>query len=238
VLHSNGLIVLGRQKGRPQHNVADVAARNLESLRQEFQIDVVPPGCRRWKVDLPNEKAGLVPTSEWYDDRYGEGGWSRGVALNLSVGQGEVLTTPLQLVRFTSAMANGGILWRPFVVKEIVDRSGRQLYAGKSKGKRIPISKRTLRIVRECMRDAVNDPRGTGVFARSQLVQIAGKTGTVENPSGEDHALFCCFAPFEEPLIALSMIIERSGHGGIVAAPVAKRIIERYLCRKDDPEEL
>ena len=207
-------------------------------------VDAIAKGASRLGfgrltgVDLPNEKAGLVPTSEWYDDRYGEGGWSRGVALNLSVGQGEVLTTPLQLVRFTSAMANGGILWRPFVVKEIVDRSGRQLYAGKSKGKRIPISKRTLRIVRECMRDAVNDPRGTGVFARSQLVQIAGKTGTVENPSGEDHALFCCFAPFEEPLIALSMIIERSGHGGIVAAPVAKRIIERYLCRKDDPEEL
>lgn len=189
-------------------------------------------------IDLPNEKAGLIPTRSWYDDRYGKRRWSRGVALNLSVGQGEILATPLQLARFTSAIANGGTLWRPFVVKEVVDRSGRRLYKGRSKGKRVPISESTIRIVRECMRGVVNDESGTGILAKSELVQIAGKTGTVENPSGEDHAIFCCFAPFEQPQVALCMIIERSGHGGIVAAPITKRIIERYLCKKESVEKL
>lgn len=189
-------------------------------------------------VDLPNEKAGLIPTSDWYNDRYGKGRWSRGVALNLAVGQGEILTTPIQLARFTAAIANGGILYRPFIVKEIVDRSGRQLYKGESKGHKLPISERIIRILKECMLDVVNDESGTGVLARSELVQVAGKTGTAENSTGEDHAIFCCFTLFNQSQIVLCIIIECGGYGGQVAAPAAKRIIERYLCKRVGVVEL
>lgn len=189
-------------------------------------------------VDLPNEKPGLIPTSKWYDSRFGKGEWSRGVALNLAVGQGEILTTPIQLARFIAAIANGGILYRPFIVKTIVDWNGRHLYESQSKGEKLPLSDRTIRILRQSMLGVVNNDEGTGVLAKSELIQIAGKTGTAENPSGEDHAIFCCFAPFSEPKIALCIIIERGGYGGSVAAPVAKRIIERYLCKKEGVEEL
>ncbi len=189
-------------------------------------------------VDLSNEKTGLIPTCGWYDRRYGKGRWSRGVALNLAIGQGEILVTPIQLARFTSAIANGGILYRPYIVKLIVDRNGRELYEGKPKGEELPVSARTIRILRKCMLDVVSGESGTGVCARSELIQIAGKTGTAENSSGEDHAIFCCFAPFDQPRIALCIFIERGGHGGSVAAPLAKRIIERYLCKKEDVQDL
>ena len=189
-------------------------------------------------IDLPNEKPGLVPTPEWYDERFGSGGWTRGVALNLSVGQGEILTTPLQLTRFIASIANGGILYRPFIVKEIVDRTGRQLYKGRAKGEALPLSERTIRILRESMLNVVKSSHGTGILARSELVEIAGKTGTAENPSGEDHSIFCCFAPFTQPEVALCIIVERGGHGSMVAAPISGRIIERYLCRKESVQDL
>jgi penicillin-binding protein 2 len=188
-------------------------------------------------IDLPSEKAGLIPTKEWYDARYGKRGWSRGVALNLSIGQGEILATPIQLARFTAAMANGGTLYRPFIVREIIDRDGRLLYVGRSRGERLVMSQRVMSTLRRYMRDVVSSESGTGALAMSSLVQIAGKTGTAENPSGEDHAIFCCFAPYDEPEIALCLIIERGGHGGVVAAPVAKRIVERYLCPKDEEQD-
>ena len=189
-------------------------------------------------IDLPNEKPGLIPTTEWYDSKYGKGNWSRGVALNLSVGQGEILVTPVQLARFISALANGGILYRPFVVREIVDRDGRRLYRGESKGERLPLSNQTIQTLREFMLGVVNDELGTGIRGRSEFVQIGGKTGTAQNPTGEDHAVFCCFAPFDKPRIAMAIIIERGGHGGPVAAPIARRVIERYVCKKEGVQDL
>jgi penicillin-binding protein 2 len=187
-------------------------------------------------IDLPNEKPGLIPTKDWYDRRYGRRGWTRGVALNLSVGQGEILATPIQLTRFISAMANGGTVHRPFIVREIVDREGRLLYVGRARGERLAMSERIISTLRGYMRDVVSSRTGTGALAMSDLVEIAGKTGTAENPSGEDHAIFFCFAPFDAPKIALCLIIERGGHGGVVAAPVAKRIVERYLCQNEEED--
>lgn len=213
-------------------------------LGERLGVDAISKGGlklgfgRETGIDLPNEKPGLIPTPGWYDDRFGSRGWTRGVALNLSVGQGEILTTPLQLTRFTASLANGGTLYRPFIVKEIVDRTGRQLYKGRARGEPLPLSRGTIRMLRESMLSVVQSASGTGILAKSELVEIAGKTGTAENASGEDHSIFSCFAPFRHPEIALCIIVERGGHGSMVAAPIAGRIIERYLCKKENVQGL
>lgn len=180
-------------------------------------------------VDLLNENRGLVPNSKWYDKKFGKGKWSEGVVLNLSIGQGEILVTPLQLVQFASAIGAGGKSFTPHIVKKIVDTDGKILYEFKPTFKQLPMSKETIEFLKTAMDGVVNAPHGTGGLARSSKIRIAGKTGTAENPWGEDHAIFCCYAPVENPRIALCLFIENIGTGGGVAAPLAKKILERYL---------
>lgn len=180
------------------------------------------------RVDLNSEAAGLLPDAGYFNRRYGKDRWSGGVMLNLAIGQGEVLATPMQVARYTAALAAGGYLVQPHVLLK-TDASA----PDPPSARRIEeLSASTLAAIRQSLLAVVD--RGTGKQAQVGGVRVAGKTGTAQNPHGEPHAWFVGFAPFEHPRIVVATIIENAGHGGSVAAPVARKVIEAYL--KDIPE--
>lgn len=183
------------------------------------------------RVDLPQERRSLVPTIAWYKSERG-GPPGGGAALNLAIGQGELLLTPIALARVTAAVANGGRIVRPHVAREIIDRSGERTPAfdpGSVPLAALPATERELALVRDAMEAVVMEPMGTGKRARVEPYRIAGKTGTAQNPHGRDHALFICYAPAEAPEIVVAVVLEESGHGGSVGAPAAQRVLEAFL---------
>jgi penicillin-binding protein 2 len=180
-------------------------------------------------LDLGGEAGGLVPTREYFDNRYGKKNWGPGVLLNLVIGQGENLWTPLQAAEIMAAIANGGTLYRPYLVREIHSPGGRSLPQKPVIVGHMPFSATNLKILQRALRAAVHDLRGTGRMASVRGVDVAGKTGTAQNPRGEDHAWFAGFAPVENPRIAVAVVVEHGGHGGSEAAPIAARVIGAYL---------
>ncbi len=174
---------------------------------------------RRTGVPLPGELAGNIPTREWYDRRFGRGRWSRGVLLNDAIGQGEVLVTPLQMVVMTGRVATGLADLSPRLV---LPDSGAVAPAATPLALPAP----ALDWLQRTMRQVVDI--GTGMRARLASMHVAGKTGTAQNPHGEDHAWFVCYAPAEAPRVAVAVILENAGHGGAVAAPVAARWLRAY----------
>lgn len=161
------------------------------------------------------EARGLLPNRAYYKQR--QGFWAGGNMLNLTIGQGELLATPLQVARYTSALATGQ-LPTPNVTK------GTQVGTAS-----LPISKEIIKTVRSMMIDVVNSPDGTGHRARLPDIVVAGKTGTAQNPHGEDHAWFVAYAPAKNPRIAIAVIVENGGSGGRVAAPIAQKTLEAYF---------
>lgn len=181
-------------------------------------------------IDLPQERRSLFPDENWYDRRFGTGRWSRGVTLNLAIGQGEVSLTPVKLAQLTALIANGGTLWTPHLISG-VSTEGHRLPTGPpdSLHNVVPIERRYIAIVRDAMVSVVSDPTGTGGQARIDSITVAGKTGTAQNPHGKDHALFICFAPAEAPRIALAVLVENAGHGSTAAAPIARKVLQAYF---------
>lgn len=183
------------------------------------------------RIDLPQERRSLVPTLDWYRSQRG-GPPGPGAALNLSIGQGELLLTPLSLARFTAAVLRGGALLRPRVVREVVSPAGERLARFDSGGEtvgRLPATQEELAVVRRSLEAVVMEPGGTGRRAQVSSFRVGGKTGTSQNPHGDDHAWFVGYAPAEDPEIVVVVILEESGHGGAVAAPTAQRVLDRYL---------
>ena len=185
--------------------------------------------AERTGVDLPRERAGLVPDKGYYDRRFGKRGWSRGVALNLVIGQGEVLLTPIELVRYVGVLATSGIQVTPRVLKGLGEERRRQRHRvppGPVPPRRIPLDPAAIAEVRRGMVQAVREGTARGVALPG--VTVAAKTGTAQNP-GKDHALFVAYAPAEDPQVAIAVVLENRGHGGSVAAPVAKRVLAAYF---------
>ncbi len=177
-------------------------------------------------IDLPQERRGLFPDAGWYDRRFGAGRWSRGIILNLAIGQGEVTLTPIKLAQLAAFIANGGTLWRPHLIRSV---GSEPESPGDSLRQVVPVSERSLATIRSAMASVVNDPQGTGGQARLDSIAVAGKTGTAQNPHGDDHALFICFAPAEAPRIAVAVLVENAGHGSTAAAPIARKVLESFF---------
>jgi len=228
-----------RPEGHGSLNLMDAMAQSCNVYFYQLGLRL---GLKRWSefamesgfgapmgLDLGGESGGLIPTEEYYNDRYGRGKWTRGMLLNLAIGQGENLVTPLQIAVFMAAMANGGTLYKPHLVREISSVEGKITPVRSEVIGRLPMSAANLKLVRQSLRDVVHGYRGTGRLARVSGVEAAGKTGTAQNPHGEDHAWFAGFAPVEDPRIAVAVLVEHGGHGGDVAAPIAGRIFEAYL---------
>ncbi len=176
---------------------------------------------------FPSEASGNVPDTEYYDELFGKRRWTRGVLLNNSIGQGEILVTPLQMAFFTAQIASSGKTPNPvFVLEPFTERE---------KPTPLPFKESHLQWNRETMWQVVG--RGTGKAARQDSFSVAGKTGTAQNSHGEDHAWFVCFAPVENPEVAVAVILENAGHGGSEAAPVAGQWLRAWFT-SDDRQEL
>jgi penicillin-binding protein 2 len=179
-------------------------------------------------IDTGEETAGIMPSPAYYDARYGKGKWTLGYTVSLSIGQGEVGVSPLQMARYVAALANGGILHQPHAVMYVNNKRTGKIEELPHAQKPVGLSPKTIELIREGMRRVVQEPGGTASLARVKGIQSAGKTGTAENPHGEDHAWYVGFAPFENPTIAVVVMLENSGFGGAKAAPMAGLIIEKY----------
>lgn len=175
-------------------------------------------------IDLPGEKRGFLPNAKFYDKRYGEGHWSANTIISVSIGQGEVLATPLQIANLCATVANRGWFITPHIVKEIEDTVIDSDYTTK----RYPTIDRTHYIpVAEGMRMAVTG--GTCRAANLPDIEVAGKTGTAQNPHGRDHSAFMGFAPFDNPKIAVAVYVENAGFGATFGVPIGSLVIEKYL---------
>ena len=178
-------------------------------------------------IDLPSDNAGLIPDPAWRR-RINRGNrdlahWYPGNTLNMCIGQGDVLLTPLQLANAIAAIANGGTVWRPHLLKQARGQTIEE-FAPQVRH-RVNVAPHNLALVREAMRRVVTS--GTGKPANLEWVAVAGKTGSAEDVHHVlPHALFVCFAPYEKPRIAIAAIVENSGHGSENAAPIARAILE------------
>jgi penicillin-binding protein 2 len=189
-------------------------------------------GCHfgeRTGIDLPGEFTGLAPSQAYFDKRYGDAGWTKYLVVNLSIGQGEVLVTPLQMALTYGAIANGGDIYKPRIVSRIITPSGDTTVFAPEKIGRLPMSDQTINLLHQALYGVVNTPGGTAHQAAVKGISVAGKTGTAQNPHGGDHAWFVCYAPAENPEIAVAVLVENAGHGGSIAAPVARKILEKYF---------
>jgi len=183
----------------------------------------------RTGIDMPNEIQGLVPDRAYYNRRYGRGKWTQGLVLNNIIGQGELLVSVLQMVRVAAAVANGGYLVQPHVIKQVEDEPT-GVYARKRIGE---LEGYTLTLLRKGMKSVVHGEDGTGRASRAYGLKSAGKTGTAQNPHGDDHAWFIGYAPVDKPQIAIAVVVENSGHGGSVAAPIVRQVYEKYFIPDD-----
>lgn len=183
----------------------------------------------RTGIDLNSESPGIVPDPEYYDKVYGKGEWTKGNLLSLAIGQGELSVTPVQLAQYTAFMANRGTTVTPHLVKGIIQSNSNKFAALHYEEKSLDISKETIDYVRKGMHEVVHGDKGSARWYKVKGVEMAGKTGTAQNPHGEDHALFIAFAPYENPKIAVAVIVENVGFGSTHAAPVARDIIDTYL---------
>ncbi|HSC41391.1 MAG: penicillin-binding protein 2 [Betaproteobacteria bacterium] len=194
-------------------------------------------------IALDDERSGTIPSTEWKRKRYRQP-WFPGETVSVAIGQGYVTVTPLQLANMMAAVANGGKLYRPYVVNKVESVDGATVREyGPEVIRTIELKPDTLKRVRAALADVVSAPHGTGAAARSEVVSIAGKTGTaqvVEMKGGyvkteqlayfnRDHAWFVSYAPVENPQVAIAVLVEHGGHGGDAAAPMAKKVFEKFI---------
>lgn len=178
-------------------------------------------------VDLPGESRGFIPNEKFYNKFYGEGRWSANNIISVSIGQGEILATPLQIANLGATIANGGWFITPHVVKEIQDTTIATEYTEK---RYTTIDSKYYPHIAEGMRMAVTG--GTCRLANLKDIEVCGKTGTAQNPHGKDHSIFMGFAPYQNSKIAVCVYVENAGFGATYAVPIGSLIIEKYLTGK------
>lgn len=192
-------------------------------------------------IDLPGEVPGIVPSDAWKRKKYGVR-WFPGDTLPVSIGQGYVVATPLQMATMAATIANGGTVYKPQLVKQVISRKPQDSKAYPPTIIRdTGIDKKVLADTREIAAGVVNDQGSTGRAAKFDEVRVGGKTGTAQvtglgkehlGEAFQDHAWFVAFAPVENPTIALAIIVENGGHGGSTAAPISHQVMEVFFTKK------
>ncbi len=194
-------------------------------------------------IPIAGEKPGICPSSAWKQNYFGIP-WFPGETISCAIGQGYNLVTPLQLLCAFCALANNGTLYEPRVTRELLSPDGTSLEIYKSKKTgTVPVSPETIEIIKKGFFGAVNEPGGTGWQARVEGKDVCGKTGTAQVISGSfvskylpyelrDHAWFVCFAPLNDPEVAVVVLVEHGGFGGATAAPLAGEILKKYFALK------
>lgn len=190
---------------------------------------------RKLDSDFLDERNGIVPTREMYDKRYNNH-WNSLTVISLSIGQGELGVSPLQMANLAATIANRGHYYIPHVVKKIHDRDS--IDARFYEPHYTMVDPKHFTPVVEGMWRAVHRPEGTARVAEVPGLDICGKTGTAQNPHGADHSTFLCFAPRDNPKIAVSVYIEHGRFGASSAAPIASLVVEKYLSGEISRPEL
>ncbi|HXH10207.1 MAG TPA: penicillin-binding protein 2 [Alphaproteobacteria bacterium] len=256
-VHCNGLFPFGnrvfRDWKRGGHGPVNVHSALVQScdvffytLGHRLGIDTIARYAKGFGLGSPtgldpiHEKPGLVPSTAWKRKARGEP-WYPGETISAAIGQGYNLVTPIQLVNVISAVANGGVLYKPRLVKRLETPDGRVIQQfGPERLGEVPARGETLRIVQQALWGVVNEPRGTAWRARLEQVGMAGKTGTVQvisnSPKGDklperfrDHGWFVAYAPYDDPQLAIAILGEHGGRGGSTYAPIARKIVAHYF---------
>lgn len=202
-------------RGMPSHQAYDLWREALGKFGLGHRLG----------IDLPGENPGLVYSSEQYTKRFGNNTWRSSFNISNSIGQGELGITPLQMANIMAIVANRGFYYRPHLIKGIGEQQiikeefTQKIFAG--------VDPQYFEPVIEGMSLAVSS--GTARASQIKGVEMCGKTGTVQNPHGENHAVFFAFAPRENPKIAIAVFVENAGYGGTWAAPIGSMMIEQYL---------
>jgi len=185
-------------------------------------------------IDIPGEKGGTLPTPDWVRRQRGRK-WYLGDTANYAIGQGQLLTTPLQMALVTAIIAADGVMYRPHILKKIIAPTGELLRSARPQGRAIGIERKHIQTVKVAMRQVMTSGTGAGLVLPG--VRLAGKTGTAE-AGGEPHSWFICFAPYDAPRFAVAVIVEHAGHGSKVAGPIALRFLRAALhLNPETPEE-
>ena len=194
-------------------------------------------------IGLLDERAGVMPDKEWLHAKYPQENWTSAYTANVSIGQGYVLASPMQMAMAYASVANGGMAYEPRLVRKVLDPDGKPTL-DENGNVAVPdepivraklldyFSKQQLEIVRHGLWEVVNQAGGTGGKAKLKNIVVAGKTGTAQatDRGKKDHiAWFCCFAPFDKPRYAICTMVQSGEHGGSVAAPIAAHILEQCI---------
>lgn len=182
---------------------------------------------RSFASDIPFTVSGNIPTKEFYDKTY-NGSWNAMTIRSLSIGQGEILVTPLQLANVAAAIGNEGYYYEPHYIKSFAN-TDKSIDSSFLEKHIIDINKRHFKDVKKGMRSVFEGDHGTARFSKIDSITVAGKTGTAENPHGLDHSIFMAFAPVDNPQIAIAVVVENAGFGSTWAAPIASLMIEKYI---------
>lgn len=210
---------------------AQVGAAAIEKIQRMFQIG------QKTGIDLPGEKAGNLygPTRRAYNRSY----WFVGDTLNLSIGQGELLVTPIKMAQYAAALASRGKVWKPYYLDRMVDQpTGKVILQGKSEQiGSVDIAPQTWDLIYKALKHTVDT--GTARRVKMNGFEVYGKTGTAQNPHGDDHGWFLAFAGREgrAPEIALAVFVEFGKSGSSVAGPVARKMLEAYFNTEQTAEE-
>jgi len=178
-------------------------------------------------TDFPGVKSGVIPGVNFYNRWYGEGRWAFSTIRSLDIGQGEILVVPLQMANLAAIMSNRGYYYTPHFIKHI-DKTD-QIPEKFTVKNFVGIDKQYFTPIVNGMERVVNESGGTARRARLKNIVVCGKTGTAQNPHGEDHSIFIAFAPKDDPKIAIAVYVENAGFGGTWAAPIASLMMEQYL---------
>jgi penicillin-binding protein 2 len=213
----------------------DITFYQLGVLLNDLNHEALPEYARRFGLGAATgiqveEEAGLVPDPSWKLRAKGEG-WATGDAVNLSIGQSELLVTPLQMAAMLAAVGNGGTLYRPSVVEMVASDPDNPDWEFEPVAlAELPMSPENLSVIQDSLHKVTSHPSGTAYQVFSDLdLAVAGKTGTAESGSGEPHAWFVGYAPASEPEIAIAVIVEHTGLGANYAAPLLRQVVEAYF---------
>lgn len=203
-------------------------SRRFGSPREGFKFwydNVTSFGLgRAFNSDIPFTVSGNIPKMEYYDKVY-RGVWNAMTVRSLSIGQGEILVTPLQLANVAAAIGNEGYFYEPHYIKSFGDPNDSVSFEKHV----IDIKKKHFQDVKKGMQNVFEGEHGTARMSKISDITVGGKTGTAENPHGPDHSIFMGFAPVDNPQIAIAVVVENAGFGSTWAAPIASLMIEKYI---------
>ncbi|MFQ3550322.1 MAG: penicillin-binding transpeptidase domain-containing protein, partial [Armatimonadota bacterium] len=192
-------------------------------------------------IDLPEERlrkdgtAGIMPSTEWKKKRYGKD-WIASETLSCAIGQGYVEASAMQMAIATAAIANKGRVYKPHILSEVQDVDGKILKKIEPElVTKVDVEEKHLELVRKGMRKTVESGTGAGAY-RGFDIPVSGKTGTAQNPHGVGHGWFICFAPYDNPTIAIACIVEQGVHGSTSAAPITRALMDVYFGKKKPHE--